>query len=159
MTPGWTWRDGPVEPGPTVIVDIDGVVSDARARQHFLERRPKDWRSFFDAAGEDPLIVELAVLLRLLDPVLRIVLLTGRPERVQGLTIAWLDRNRVRWDALAMRDGGNYGASTEFKRGVLHRLRAAGFEPVLALDDDDRNVAMFRAEAVPTIHIHSGYSV
>lgn len=157
MTPGWTWRDGPVEPGPTVVVDIDGVLSDATARQHFLERRPQDWRGFFDSVGEDPLILELAVLLRLLDPVLRIVLLTGRPERVQGPTIAWLERYHVRWDVLAMRDRGDYGAATEFKREILHRLREAGFEPVLALDDDDRNVVMFRDEGVPTIYVHSGY--
>ncbi len=157
MIPDWTWRDGPVEPGPTVVVDIDGVLSDATARQHFLDRRPKNWRGFFDAVGEDPLIVELGVLLRVLDPVLRVVLLTGRPERVREPTVAWLDRNHVRWDLLAMRDSDDRSPATAFKREILHGLRQAGFEPVLALDDDERNVSMFRDEGVPTVYIHSGY--
>ena len=33
----WTWRDGPVDPGPAVVVDIDGVLSDASTRQHYIE--------------------------------------------------------------------------------------------------------------------------
>ena len=37
----WTWHaegDGPHPRGPAVIFDIDGVLSDAAGRQHFLER-------------------------------------------------------------------------------------------------------------------------
>ena len=75
----WTWRSGPVEPGPTVVVDIDGVLSDAARRQHYLEEPFPDWRGFFDACGEDHVIEEVKALLDLLDPNLRIVLLTGRP--------------------------------------------------------------------------------
>ena len=41
----WTWRDAPVEPGPAVVVDIDGVLSEASGRQHYLESPRRDWRS------------------------------------------------------------------------------------------------------------------
>ena len=34
----WRWRDGPVAAGPAVVFDIDGVLSDAAGRQHFIER-------------------------------------------------------------------------------------------------------------------------
>ena len=50
-------RDGPLAPGPIVVCDIDGVLSDASARQHFLQRRPKDWDAFFAGCGADPPIV------------------------------------------------------------------------------------------------------
>ena len=86
----WTWRDGQVEPGPAAVIDIDGVLSDATTRQHYLEAPRRDWRAFFDACGEDPVIEEVKVLLDLLDPDLRIVLLTARPERLHHLTEAWL---------------------------------------------------------------------
>ena len=34
----WAWREGPVEhPGQTVVFDMDGVLSDATSRQHFLD--------------------------------------------------------------------------------------------------------------------------
>ena len=53
--------------GPAVVFDIDGVLSDAAGRQHFLERGQRDWASFFEACGDDPVIEEIARLLELLD--------------------------------------------------------------------------------------------
>ena len=67
--------------GPAVIFDIDGVLSDAAGRQHFLEQGRRDWASFFEACGDDPVIEEIARLLELLDPSLAVILLTGRPHR------------------------------------------------------------------------------
>jgi len=61
----WTWRDGPVDPGPAVVIDLDGVLSDAASRQHYLEAPRRDWRAFFDACGDDPVIEEVKVLLDL----------------------------------------------------------------------------------------------
>ena len=55
----WTWRDGPVDPGAAVVVDIDGVLSDASTRQHYIEAPRANWRAFFDACGEDPVIEEV----------------------------------------------------------------------------------------------------
>ena len=82
--PNWHWRAQPVPPGPAVVFDIDGVLSDATSRQHFIERGRRDWHAFFEACGDDPVIEEVARLLELLDPSLTVVLLTGRPLRVLG---------------------------------------------------------------------------
>jgi hypothetical protein len=153
----WHWRDGRVEPGPAVVFDTDGVLSDAAGRQHLLERPRRDWDAFFEAVGEDQLIDEVARLLEVLDPRLRIVLLTARPIRVQRQTLAWLAEHDVRWDLLVMRDWGDYGAAREFKRDAVHDLRAHGFELRLAFEDDRRNVDMFHREGVPCVYIHSGY--
>jgi len=153
----WTWRDGPVAPGPAAVVDLDGVLSDAASRQHYLESPRRDWRGFFDACGEDPVIEEVRVLLDLLDRDLRIVLLTARPERVHPLTEAWLRRYRIRWDLLVMRPFGDDDLAREFKETSVWDLRAYGFELRLAIEDDRRNVAMFRKEDVPCLYMHSGY--
>ena len=153
----WTWRDGPVPPGPAAVIDLDGVLSDAVSRQHYLESPRRDWRAFFDACGDDPVIDEVRVLLDLLDPDLRVVLLTARPERVHHLTEAWLRRYQIRWDLLLMRPYGDYDLSREFKEASVWDLRQYGFELRLAIEDDRRNVAMFRAEGVPCLYLHSGY--
>ena len=153
----WTWRDDPVEPGPAVVVDIDGVLSDAASRQHYLEAPRRDWQGFFEACGDDPVIEEVKVLLDLLDPALRVVLLTARPQRVHQLTEAWLHRYKIRWDLLITRPWGDYDLSREFKQGTVWDLRRAGFELRLAFEDDRRNVEMFRGETIPCIYIHSGY--
>jgi hypothetical protein len=153
----WYWRDGQVAAGPAVVFDLDGVLSDAASRQHYLERPWRDWEAFFEACGDDPLIEEIARLLGLLDPGLVIVLLTARPAWVRPQTLAWLHRYRLRWDLLVMRDIGEYRAAPEFKRRSVRELREAGFELVLSFEDDRRNVAMFRDEGVPSVYIHSGY--
>lgn len=153
----WFWRDGPIDAGPSIVFDMDGVLSDASRRQHYLERSFQDWESFFEACGDDELIDEVARLLDVLDDELRIVLLTARPIRVQPQTLGWLKRYKLRWDVLIMRDYGDYMASREFKRLTVDELRAFGFELRLAFEDDARNVRMFHEEGIPCIYIHSGY--
>jgi hypothetical protein len=153
----WTWHTGPLDPGPVVVVDIDGVLSDATRRQHYLESPRRDWRAFFDACGDDPVIEEVRTLLDLLNPSLRVVLLTARPERVHHLTEAWLHRYHIRWDLLLMRPWGDYEMSRDFKEASVWELRSYGFELRLAIEDDRRNVEMFRGEGVPCIYFHSGY--
>jgi hypothetical protein len=155
--PNWRWRDGLVEPGPCVVFDMDGVLSDASTRQHYLEHPRRDWESFFRACGEDELVSEVVRLLELLDPALKIVLLTARPMRVQAQTLGWLDRYQLRWDLLVMRDFGDYLASRHYKQDTVAELRQYGFDLQLAFEDDRRNVDMFHAEGVPCVYIHSGY--
>ena len=141
-----------------MLVDIDGVLSDATGRQHFLEETPKrNWRAFFDACGEDAVIAEVARLIELLDRDLAVLLLTGRPVRVQPQTLAWLERHDIRWDLLIMRNVGDYALAREFKRGTVGELRAWGFDLRLAFEDDRRNLEMFHEEGLPCVYIHSGY--
>lgn len=153
----WTWHTEPVTPGPAVVVDIDGVLADATSRQHYIERPMADWRAFFDACGDDPVIEEVKTLLDLLDPSLTVILLTARPHRVHELTEAWLRRYGLRWDLLVMRSWGDYEWARDFKQSVVWELRSHGFDLRLAFEDDRRNVAMFRAEGIPCVYIHSGY--
>jgi hypothetical protein len=153
----WRWHGPRVAPGRAVIFDIDGVLSDAAGRQHFIERGRRDWSAFFEACGDDPIIEEIARLIELLDPALQVVLLTGRPLRVRPQTLAWLERYGLRWDLLVMRDRGDYAAVSEFKRSVVENLRGDGFDLLLALEDDPLNHAMFVAEGIPCVYIHSGY--
>lgn len=142
---------------PAVVFDMDGVLSDASTRQHFIESPRRDWDAFFRACGEDALIEEVARLLESLDSGLRIVLLTARPIRVMPQTLAWLDRYELRWDLLIMRDFGDYSASPHFKRHTVRELRSRAFDLRLGFEDDPRNVAMFHSEGVPCVYIHSGY--
>jgi hypothetical protein len=140
-----------------VVFDIDGVLSDAAGRQHFLEQGGRDWTAFFEACGDDPVIEEIARLLELLDGSLAVVLLTGRPWRVQPQTLAWLTRYALRWDLLVMRERGDYSEVTEFKRRTVDDLRRYGFDLRLAFEDDPSNHAMYVAAGIPCVYIHSGY--
>jgi phosphoglycolate phosphatase-like HAD superfamily hydrolase len=156
-SPRWTWRGEPVAGGTAVAFDLDGVLSDATHRQALLRGPHPDWESFFSASGEDPLVEEVATLLRLLSPSVVIVLLTARPARVREVTLDWLARHDIRWDLLVMRRDGDYRPAHQFKRESLRDLLAHGFDLRLCFEDDRRNVEMFRAEGVPALYIHSGY--
>jgi phosphoglycolate phosphatase-like HAD superfamily hydrolase len=153
----WQWRAGPIEAGPAVVFDMDGVLSDASSRQHYLELPTRDWEAFFAACGEDELVDEVARLLEVLDPSLRVVLLTARPSRVQTQTLGWLQRYGLRWDLLVMRAEGDFGSSRRYKRLAVGELRTYGFDLRLAFEDDRRNVEMLHDEGVPCVYIHSGY--
>ena len=43
------------------------------------------------------------------------------------------------------------------KRLAVEELRYAGFEPVWAIDDDQRNTTMYDEEDIPALYVHSGY--
>jgi hypothetical protein len=135
------------------------VLSDATHRQHFLEGPMMYWDAFFEACGDDPLIAETAQMSHLLGPELGVILLTARPIRVRRQTLQWLETHAasLRWDLLIMRDEDDWGSSRSYKSGVLRDLQQLGFDIRLALEDDPRNVEMFRKAGVPTIYIHSGY--
>jgi beta-phosphoglucomutase-like phosphatase (HAD superfamily) len=154
----WVWRDGPVAPRPAAVFDLDGVLSDAAGRQHFLlGPGRKDWKSFFDHVGSDPLVEDVNRLLELLDESLAIVLLSARPARVRAATVAWLERYGIRWDLLVMRPDGAQDSAVDFKRTVVELLQKVGFDLRIAFEDDRRNVEMFRAAGIPCVYIHSGY--
>ena len=154
----WRWRAEPIEPGPAVIFDMDGVLANGDHRQHLLNKTgKKDWKAFFARAGDDALIEEVARLTHLLDRDLSVVLLTARPTTIQDLTLDWLARFEVRWDLLVMRRDRDFSPSPEAKRHALQQLRDKGFGVLLAFDDDRRNVDMFHDEGVPCIYLHSGY--
>ncbi|MFA9564276.1 MAG: HAD family acid phosphatase [Acidimicrobiales bacterium] len=153
----WRWRDGPVPAGPAVVFDMDGVLSDASTRQHYLEYPRRDWEAFFHACGDDELIAEVARLLEVIDAGHHVVLLTARPLRVRPQTLAWLERYGLRWDLLIMREHSDWMASALFKERSVDELRNYGFELRLAFEDDRRNVSMFHRQGVPCVYIHSGY--
>ena len=152
----WYWRDQPLR-GAAVCFDLDGVLSDAAGRQHFLKGPRPDWEAFFAASGDDPLVGEVAIALGLLSADLAIVLLTARPARTSPTTIAWLARHDLRWDVLVMRPDGDHRPARAFKRDAVRQVLAHGLALKLCFEDDRRNVEMFRAEGVPALYIHSGY--
>ena len=156
--PSWSWRDGPCQPGLAVVADMDGVVSDAAGRQHFLNEPPRDWRGFFNACDQDPPIPSTIELLSQLRPELLVILLTARPSWVRERTLEWLKRQDLRWDLLVLRstEEDNLTAG-EYKLASLKELHNRGFDLVLGFEDDPKNVQIFRDFGLPCVYIHSGY--
>ena len=146
--------------GPTVVLDLDGVISDASHRQHYLaaERsRDKDWHGFFHACVHDPVIEHGRALAASIGADRTVVILTARIHEIRQQTVDWLATNEVRHDVLILRGPREGAPSTDWKSDQLALLREAGAEIQLCADDDPRNVAMMRGLGIPTLYVPSGY--
>jgi hypothetical protein len=116
-------------------MDIDGVVADVRHRLHFIEQAPKDWDSFFAAAAADPPIAEGISLARELAVEQDLVWLTGRPQRLRRLTIAWLRANGLRAATVHMRPSRDFRKAARFKLDVVEQIAARSTVGIVVDDD------------------------
>lgn len=153
----WTLRPDAPASGPAVVLDLDGVISDATHRQSYLRRSPQDWRGFFLASADDPVIETGRALAGSIDADHAVVILTARPSYTADATAEWLVRNEVRHDLLITRPAGDRRSSPDYKRDEIAVLEAAGFDVELAIDDDIEIVKMYRGAGVFAMYTHSGY--
>lgn len=143
--------------GFVLVVDIDGVIADASAHQHFLNGADQKWEEFFEAALDSKVFREGRELVKSLAVSTPIFLMTARPSYLLEKTVFWLNQNKISWDALLMREEKDDRSSPEVKLDLLSDLIESGYKPKLALDDDPRNLLMFWEQKVPSIYVHSGY--
>lgn len=133
---------------PVAVIDIDGVVADVRHRVRFLDSHPRDWDAFFGAAADDaPLSVGVERVTQLAvnhD----IVWLTGRPEWLREVTVAWFAQHGLPGGRLIMRRGRDRRPARLVKRGELRRL-SAGRTVAIVIDDDPAVVAELAADGWP----------
>jgi beta-phosphoglucomutase-like phosphatase (HAD superfamily) len=122
-----------------MIWDLDGTLSDDRARAHFVEveqGRKRDWHGYFDAIDTDPPIAASMEILRAMNAAgVRTIFLTGRPDYTRPKTEAWLKANGLtEYDELLMRPDGEFRPAGEFKYDEVMRLREH-YEIVCAFED------------------------
>ena len=144
-----------------VIFDLDGTLSDDRARAHFVEvehGRARDWTSYFDAVDQDaPIAASLEVLRALRKCGIKIVYLTGRPEFTRPKTERWLQANGLHsYERLVMRPAsGDWRPAGEFKVEEIARLRTE-FELVCAFEDRIDVAEALRKAGVPVFLYGAG---
>jgi beta-phosphoglucomutase-like phosphatase (HAD superfamily) len=149
--------------GPKVramIWDLDGTLSDDKARAHFVEveqGRGRDWKSYFDAIDTDPPIAASMEVLRSMHAAgIRIIFLTGRPEYTRPKTERWLKANGLTdYDALVMRPGGDFRPAGFFKVEAVARLRRE-YELVCAFEDRIDVAEALRQAGVPVFLYGAG---
>lgn len=143
-----------------VIWDLDGTLSDDRARAHFVEveqGRKRDWRSYFDAIDEDPPIAaSMEILHALRAQGIRIIFLTGRPEYTRPKTQRWLEANGLTdYDHLLMRPEGEFRPAGEFKVEEIQRLDEI-YEIVCAFEDRIDVADYLRMAGIPVFLYGAG---
>lgn len=136
----------------TVIVDIDGTISDSRPRLHFVRPPPgekRDNEAFHSRCSEDMPIAAAVGFVKVLARDFQIALLTGRPNAYRDQTQDWLDDNGVPYDYLIMRpDVDSKMPATEYKLREARALQAKGHDIFLVVEDQQKLVDMWRANGI-----------
>ncbi len=122
-------------PRAIAVIDIDGVLADVRHRLVHLDKRPKDWGSFFREAAKDLPLSEGIDAARRLAEVYEVVYLSGRPEHLRKDTLAWFRRHGVPEGELHLRPRNDFRPARDFKVSMLRRFNDRA--PVALLVDDD----------------------
>ncbi|MFD0366673.1 hypothetical protein [Streptomyces sp. NPDC127114] len=123
-------------PGPVAVFDLDNTLASTAHRQHFLERRPRDWDGFFAAAPEDPPLAEGVELCLRTAQERDVVYLTGRPERCRRDTLDWLAAHGLPEGPVHMRRHRDFRPARQTKVDVLRRLERERGVHVLVDDDE-----------------------
>ncbi|MFE7094564.1 phosphatase domain-containing protein [Streptomyces erythrochromogenes] len=121
---------------PLAVFDIDNTLADTAHRQHFLERRPRDWAGFFGAAPADPPLARGIALAVASSADCEVVYLTGRPERCRADTQEWLTRHGLPEGRLWMRGNQDRRPARTTKLEVMVRI-ARGRQVRMLVDDDE----------------------
>ena len=161
----------PTTPTPCYIFDIDGTLADLTHRLHFIRDGNKDWNAFKQFCFFDKPITHMVDLCRRLfwaaraqqpigsydKPDWEIILMSGRNECQRKDTMEWLDQIACLPEMkLYMRADGDFRADDIIKEELLAEVRADGFEPIMAFDDRNQVVRMWRRAGVPCAQVAEG---
>jgi len=138
-----------------IIVDIDGTVADLTHRLHYIQDHPKDYDAFHEEVLNDTPIDEvIGVVTSLRDRFGEgsIVFVSGRSSRGREDTIKWLEHHVGGFDALYMREEGDYRKDTIIKGEILAKMIEDGYSPWLAIDDREDIVRLWRDNGIKTFH-------
>jgi phosphoglycolate phosphatase-like HAD superfamily hydrolase len=137
------------------VFDIDGTIADCSHRIHHIGN--KDWRAFFAACGDDTPIAHIIGLARdLASSGKRIIYVSGRSDECSEQTARWLDEHDLPVGRKYMRKAGDHRPDNIVKAELLDQLIADGYRPIMAFDDRNQVVKMWRERGVPCAQVAAG---
>lgn len=149
----------------TVFCDIDGTIANNDHRSGFVNRaelekvgKKPDWEKYNSLMADDtPKALIISIFLELTVVMNRkAVLLTGREEVYREVTVVWLKKYSVYYDALYMRAAKDYRPDNIVKKELLMQAMVDGFGPWVFLDDRNSVVKMWRDEGYTCLQVAEG---
>ena len=124
------------------------------------EERNQAWTDFYEACVHDKPNKPVVDFLLHAGAGCEIRIWTGRSDIVKEQTVNWLNQHKIPISSLhelRMRPADSRAPDTELKEEWLHSLPPAERERiVLAVDDRDLVVEMWRRNGVPCLQVASG---
>jgi len=146
--------NNPPTTDPTIMVDIDGVLSDDRWRRHHWLH--KNYNLYHSCSPKDQPILGIVHLLNCWQG--HVVLSTARPEQYRLMTESWLSKYHIRYDQLLMRkEQDQEPTSPEIKVKHLSEIRKSGHVVLLMIDDRRDVCKVMGHQAVDNLTFSKGY--
>lgn len=139
------------------LFDIDGTIANLAHRLHHIQSTPKDWDSFFAGCHADepiPHVIEMARDLAFAGK--GIVYVSGRSDQCRRQTREWLDSHGLPAGPLYMRKEGDHREDNQVKGELLDQLVLDGYQPIMAFDDRNQVVKMWRERGIPCAQVAEG---
>jgi len=137
---------------------MDGTLCNSDHRQHYLTNGKKDWAGWFrdmhlDPPHEDVIqFYDFAVASGI-----PVFICTGRDDSSRQVSQNWLDEHGITSiEGLYMRRAGDRRDDSIVKKEMLDVIRGLGYNPVLAFEDRDRVVNMWRENGVRCFQVAPG---
>jgi FMN phosphatase YigB (HAD superfamily) len=139
-----------------IIVDLDGTLSDSSHRQHYMEKKPKDWKSFYDGMVDDKPNDWCKWLVAHFRETHAIILVSGRPDDYKEKTEKWLSRYGIYYNVLHMRKAGDFRNDFIIKKEIYDAHIKPDYQVEFCVDDRKQVVDMLRAEGLVCLQCAEG---
>jgi FMN phosphatase YigB (HAD superfamily) len=142
----------------TIIVDMDGTLSDHNHRVHLAQAN--QWDEYHQGIPDDPPNLDVKALVNMLSREYYILIVTGRMEYCREMTTRWLIKYGIKADEILMRPNQDYSKAKDLKIRLLEEYfgskeKVLG-EVVAVLEDTDNVVSNLRAYGLNVWQVREG---
>jgi len=142
-----------------VICDLDGTLCNIDHRLHFVRQDgKKDWKNFMlpQNVEQDGLNKWCRDIVHGLRSNYIIVMCSGRPDTLKPTTKEWLEKHKVMHDHLFMRPRDDHRKDDIIKEIILDFEILTRMTPVLAIDDRQQVVDLWRKRGITALQCSKG---
>jgi type II secretory pathway component HofQ len=136
---------------PVALFDVDDTLCDTFATRDGVARPVDQQAQRWLAAA--PIAANVARALACVEAGMAIVLVTARGEAFASETVAQVESFGIPVAAIFPRVTGDNRVDWKVKADAVARMADAGFTPVIAFDDKERNCQMFREAGIEAVTV------
>lgn len=141
----------------SILIDIDGTLSNCSHREPYLKLEKPLNRKFFDVneMEKDTLNEWCKNIIDQFKSNYAIILLTGRQEKARKITENWLKKYDISYDLLIMKRDDDFRKGNIYKEDVYNNVLSKEFEILFAIDDNDDVVKLWRSLGITCLQCAS----